>query len=108
MQKDLPDEGGNIPEKLTISYMLYNRNSVLTHNYQSVLAECEKHFLGVNLRAKPAVFPRGKYHFVCNFYFSHFSGQFLTKSVRAPYNTTDLTICDYAQKFGYELYQKQL
>ena len=49
MQKDLHDEGGgDIPEKETfsISYALYSRNSVLTHNYQSVLSECEKHFWG--------------------------------------------------------------
>ena len=38
---------GNIPEKKTsISYTLYSRNSVLTHNYQSVLAEREKHSRG--------------------------------------------------------------
>ena len=43
-----------------------------------------KNTLGVNLRAKPAIFSREKYHFLCNFYLSHFSGQFITKSVRAP------------------------
>ena len=44
--------GGNIPEKKTfsISYSLYSRNSVLTHNYQSTLADCEN-TLGVNFRA---------------------------------------------------------
>ena len=49
MQKDLLDEGGgNIPEKklflFTIRYIA--EIVFLTHNYQFVLAECEKHFRG--------------------------------------------------------------
>ena len=53
-------KGGTYLKKtFSISYILYSRNSVLTHNYQSVHAECEN-TLGVNLRAKPAVFSREK------------------------------------------------
>ena len=50
MQKDLLDEGGggNIPEKNFFLFPIcYIAEIVfLTHNYQSVLAECEKHFRG--------------------------------------------------------------
>ena len=68
MQKDLLDEGGGtyLKKTFSISYTLYSRNSVLTHNYQSVLAECEKHFR-VNLRAKPAVFSRENIIFFATF-----------------------------------------
>ena len=55
--------------------------------------------LGVNLRAKPAVFSRKKYHFLCNFCLSHFSGQFLTKSVRAPFSL--FFVC-FVFDFGFE------
>ena len=38
-------KGGNIPENnFFYFHMLYRRNNVLTHNYQSVLAECVKDF----------------------------------------------------------------
>ena len=48
MQKDLLDEGGNIPEKNLFLFPIHYIAEIviLTHNYQSVLAECEKHFRG--------------------------------------------------------------
>ena len=52
-----------------------------------------KNTLGVNLRAKPAVFSREKYHFLGNFYLSHFYGQFIIKSVRAPLMHSFIILC---------------
>ena len=49
MQKELFDEGGNIPEKSSFFLfpILYIAEIVFfTQNYQSVLAECEKHLRG--------------------------------------------------------------
>ena len=52
--------GTYLKKKLFLFPILYIAKIVfLTHSYQSVLAECEKHFR-VNLRAKPAVFSREK------------------------------------------------
>ena len=53
MQKDLLDEGGGghtwKKQQLFFFYFLYVIAEIvfLTHNYQSVLAECEKHFRGL-------------------------------------------------------------
>ena len=74
MQKDLLDEGGgDIPEeKLFLFPICYIAEIVfLTHNYQSVFAEC-KNILGVNLRAKPAVFSREKLSFSLQLLFKPF------------------------------------
>ena len=39
--------GGDIPEKTFLFLIRYIAEIVfLTHNYQSVLADCEKHFRG--------------------------------------------------------------
>ena len=48
MQKDLLDEGENIPEKILFLFPIRYIAKImfLTDNYQSVLAECEKHFRG--------------------------------------------------------------
>ena len=48
MQKDLLDEGGeHTRKKLFLFPICYIAEIVfLTHNYQSVLAECEKHLRG--------------------------------------------------------------
>ena len=48
MQKDLLDEvGGTYLKKRFLFPIRYIAEIVfLTHNYQSVLAECEKHFRG--------------------------------------------------------------
>ena len=46
MQKYLLDEGGSIPEKNLFPICYIAEIVFLTHNYQSVLAECEKHIRG--------------------------------------------------------------
>ena len=48
MQKDLLDEGGGtyLKKTFSISIRFIAEIVFLTHNYQSVLAECEKHFRG--------------------------------------------------------------
>ena len=48
MQKDLLDEGGDIPENFFFLFPIgYIAEKVfLTHNYQPGFAECEQHFRG--------------------------------------------------------------
>ena len=81
MQKDLLDEegggggGAHLKNPFSISYKLIAEDKFITHIFNQYLSNV-KITLGDNLRARPSILSRGKYCFLCNFYFSHCSGQF--------------------------------